>query len=202
MTRNTRLRDRVAAAILDAAAAVLAQRGESASMTEVAAAAGVGRTTLYRYFPSREALLDTLAEEAFDELIGELVDADLDSVPVSEGVARVSRIALGQAAKYQALMCVQGKPDVSDETVRQLMAPLTSLFARGAADGTWRTDLSAGTLLGVYTALLEGALNQALHCKLGVEPAAAAITSVFIHGAKARRPVFNADATSSFPAEP
>ncbi|MYR46398.1 TetR family transcriptional regulator [Streptomyces sp. SID5910] len=181
------VRDRVAVAILDAAAALLAQRGESVSMAEVAAAAGVGRTTLYRYFPSREALLDTLSQEACAELSDRLADAGLDGVAVPEGVARVSRIAMGQAAKYQALMRVHGKPDVPDETARQLTAPLTALFARGSADGTWRTDLGPDTLLDLYRALLEGALGQSLHAKLGVEPAAAAITSLFIHGAQTPR---------------
>lgn len=153
-------------------------------MAEVAAAAGVGRTTLYRYFPSREALLDTLSQDACAELIDKLANAGLDDVEVPEGMARVTRIAMSQAAKYQALIRLHGKPDVPDETARQLMAPLIALFARGAADGTWRRDLSTDTLLDLYMALLEGALGQALHAKLGVEPAAASITSVFIHGAE------------------
>ncbi len=53
------MRDHVAEAILDAAAAVFAERGEAASMADVAEAAGVGRATLYRYFPSRDVLLDS-----------------------------------------------------------------------------------------------------------------------------------------------
>ncbi|MEV5605008.1 helix-turn-helix domain-containing protein [Streptomyces sp. NPDC052299] len=196
MTRNVHLRDRVAVAILDAAAMLLARRGENVSMADVAAAAGVGRTTLYRHFPSRETLLDALSQEACAELIGKLADAGLDRVAVPEGVARVSRIAMGQAAKYQALMRIHGKPAVPDETARRLMAPLTALFVRGSADGTWRTDLGPETLLDLYSALLQGALGQALHAKLGVEPAAAAVTSVFMHGAGTRRPA-NEDLVNS-----
>ena len=56
--------DRTAAAILDAAAHVLAERGAGANMAEVAAASGVSRATLYRYYPSREALLEALAAQA------------------------------------------------------------------------------------------------------------------------------------------
>ncbi|MEV6265420.1 TetR/AcrR family transcriptional regulator [Streptomyces sp. NPDC051784] len=198
MRRNVPLRDRVAVAILDAAAAELAQRGQSVSMAEVATAAGVGRTTLYRYFPNRESLLETLAEEACAELIGKLADAGLDGVPVAEALARVSRIAVGQAAKYQALMRVCCKPDVPDETARQLMAPLVALFARGSAEGVWRGDLGSDALLDLYMALLEGALGHALHSKLGVEPAAAAITSLFLQGARAQhRPGPRPEATSS-----
>src|ERR671923_968724 len=61
------LQERVAAAILEAAARVLAVGGEQASMNDVAAAAGVARATLYRYFPSRQALLDELGRVAADE---------------------------------------------------------------------------------------------------------------------------------------
>src|SRR5919199_5866662 len=56
--RRQALQERVAAAIVDAAARVLAVGGEQASMNDVAAAAGVARGTLYRDFPSRQAVVD------------------------------------------------------------------------------------------------------------------------------------------------
>ena len=49
--------DRTAAAILDAAAHVLSEHGSGANLADVAAAAGVSRATLYRYYPDRDALL-------------------------------------------------------------------------------------------------------------------------------------------------
>src|ERR671931_2542595 len=65
--RRQALQERVAGAILEAAARVLAVGGEQASVNDVAAAAGVARATLYRYFPSRQALLDELARVAAEE---------------------------------------------------------------------------------------------------------------------------------------
>src|ERR671933_585725 len=64
---QTTLQARVSAAILEAAAAVLAERGEQASMADVAAAAGVARATVYRYFPNREALFEALGRLAVEE---------------------------------------------------------------------------------------------------------------------------------------
>ena len=52
--------------ILDAAAALAGDR--RISMVELAAAAGVGRSTLYRHFPSRQALELALQERRADEI--------------------------------------------------------------------------------------------------------------------------------------
>lgn len=52
--------------ILDAAIRVLAAQ-PSATLQEVAVEAGVGRATLYRYFPNREALIIALAETSLAE---------------------------------------------------------------------------------------------------------------------------------------
>lgn len=185
MTRSVRLHDRVAKAILDAAADVLAEQGTDASMADIAVAAGVGRTTLYRYFPNREVLIRALTQVAFTEIVGELEQAGLDAVSVPEGIARVTRVVFGQAAKYQVVIRASGKPSVSEEDLSRFIDLLVALFERGATDGTWRTDLSARVLLGIYGAILEGTLHQGLPTRLGPEPAAAAVTTLFLHGASA-----------------
>ena len=88
MPETPTLRDRIAAGILDTAAAVLAGRGESARMAEIADAGGVSRATLYRYFPTRDALLNALAEAASAELRERIADAELDTIPVPEAIGR------------------------------------------------------------------------------------------------------------------
>src|SRR5271166_3850832 len=104
MARSTAIHDRVAEVILDAAADLLAEGGEPPSMSEVAAAAGVSRATLYRYFPTREQLLQTLTAAAIKATAARLAEADLDAVPVAEGIARVARVVAAAGSKYAALV--------------------------------------------------------------------------------------------------
>jgi AcrR family transcriptional regulator len=52
--------------VIDAALALLADRPD-ASMQEIADASGVGRTTVYRHFPTREDLFAGLLEAAIDD---------------------------------------------------------------------------------------------------------------------------------------
>ena len=83
MTRSTAIQDRVAGAILDAAADLLARGGEPPSMNEVAAAAGVGRATLYRYFPTREQLLQALTATATGAIAARLAAAASRMAPAT-----------------------------------------------------------------------------------------------------------------------
>ena len=54
--------------LVAAAREAFADRGTDASLRDVARSAGVGIGTLYRHFPTREALLEALVESNFEEL--------------------------------------------------------------------------------------------------------------------------------------
>src|SRR5215471_3183324 len=103
--------DRTAAAIIDAAAHVFADRGSSASMGEVAEAAGVSRATLYRYYPSREALLESLAAHALADAGARLADAGLERAPVVEAIERVLRALIAVGDRYAILIREQVTTD-------------------------------------------------------------------------------------------
>ena len=94
---STSRRDARRREILLAAAGVLAAR-DDAGMAEVAAAVGLARGTLYRYFPTRESLLRALEAAANEEAGRRLAEANLDQVPVEEALARVTRalVAVGE----------------------------------------------------------------------------------------------------------
>jgi AcrR family transcriptional regulator len=68
---NQRLRERQRANILDAAMRVFARSGPSASMSEIAEAAGVSQGLAYRYFTSKEEIYYALVAQAFQSGVSE-----------------------------------------------------------------------------------------------------------------------------------
>lgn len=182
MTRSTAIHDRVAGAILDAAADLLAEGGEPPTMSDVADTAGVARATLYRYFPTRERLLQALTAAAIDATATRLAEADLDRVPVAEGIARIARVVAAAGSKYAALVSQFGPGNAGRDEQEQIKTMIDGLLRRGIEDGTFRGDISVGELGFLLGSLLEAAARLAAGQQSGVEKAAALVTSVFLHG--------------------
>jgi AcrR family transcriptional regulator len=147
---------RTSQAILEAAAHVLAETPD-APLDEIAHAAEVGRATLYRHFPSREALLEALHDEAVEEIGRRLADASLDRVPVAEAIERIVRATLVVGDRYSVLMYEKPERiehDRADELIRRRMR---AVFERGIADGSLRTDVPLEAMLALFgSALLAG----------------------------------------------
>jgi TetR/AcrR family transcriptional repressor of mexCD-oprJ operon len=176
------LHERVSAAILDAAARVLVGRSEHASMGDVAAAAGVARATVYRYFPSRQALLDELARLAVRDAGERLGSARIDEVGAEEGVRRAIRALVDVGDYFVVLARERVQPD-AEEFERRVAAPLRRLFERGAAAGQIRDDIPSPWLTNSLVALVVSVLRSTP--ARGKEDTIAAITDLFFDGARA-----------------
>jgi TetR/AcrR family transcriptional regulator, mexCD-oprJ operon repressor len=177
------MQQRVATAVLEGAARTLAIQGSAASMSDVAAAAGVARATVYRYFPNRQALLDELALMALQEADDRISSARIDEVPTAEAISRVVRALVDIGDAFIVVARERARPADFDQT---LVDPLTRFFGRSQADGDIRDDLPAAWLT---EALLALTLSVATSLpSRGREDTVAAITSLFLDGARRRGP--------------
>jgi TetR/AcrR family transcriptional repressor of mexCD-oprJ operon len=141
----------------------------------------VARATVYRYFPTRDRLLEALAAHAFDATITQLTQADLDTVPVPEAIARLVRLIAAAGNKYAAVIG-PARTSPASPAEQQIGTIIETLLRRGLDDGTFRAGLTAGELGFVLGQLLQGAARMAAEDQAGVEKTAALVTSVFLHG--------------------
>jgi len=146
--------------VLRAAAALLAT-DSGASLAEIAAAAGVGRTTVHRAFPTRGDLLTALALEAVDRLTGALTAARLDDGPATDALARVVEEVLPLSDE---LAFLDSGPEVWDlpqmrDAWWSVTASLDSLVQRGQLEGDIRGDIPAEVVVEAFTGILLGVWN-------------------------------------------
>jgi TetR/AcrR family transcriptional regulator, mexCD-oprJ operon repressor len=155
-------------------------------MSDLAAEAGVARATVYRYFPSRQALLDRLASVALDEAGTRLASARIEEVSPEEGVTRAVRALLDVGDSFVALARerIRADPEQFDS---RLAGPLHRLFEGAKATGDIRGDVPSSWLTESLVALVLGALSA--KPTFGHEDAVAAITSMFLDGARGRSPI-------------
>lgn len=177
-------RQRTPVAILEAASHVLAEHGE-ATMAEIADAAGVGRATVYRYYPSRETLLRALALEAFEDLAARIADADLDHAGVEEAIERIVRAVLAVGVRYAILVQERVPPD-PEAVERLLAAPIQRVFQRGLDERLLRDDLELVIQLALFGEILRAGVTLATQNGFGLERATAVVTSSYLDGARRR----------------
>ena len=143
--------------LLETGREVVAEQGAEASMREVARRAGVGIGTLYRHFPTREALLEALLRESFDALTAKAAQFEASA---SSGNALVSwlgeMVALTHSHRgvIAAMTAAIAEPDSAlHASCVSMRASGAQLLARAQADGEARTDIDGTDLLALVSAL-------------------------------------------------
>jgi AcrR family transcriptional regulator len=134
--------------LLAAAAATFAANGADASLDDIARRAGVGIGTLYRHFPTRQALLAVLLRDSLQELI-EDARVKLDSPSPSEALAAWLRDVVDHAATYRGLAAELLSSSEFSQTSGQCHAMQVAgaqLLARAQEAGEVRSDVTAADL--------------------------------------------------------
>jgi TetR/AcrR family transcriptional regulator, mexCD-oprJ operon repressor len=174
---TTRGQDTTRRGILLAAARVLATR-EAASMAEIAAAAEITRGTLYRYFPTRESLIQALEAAANEEAGRRLAEANLDQVPVEEGLARATRALVTVGEDFIVLLRERRPPEPG------FTAPLAALLERGREGGQVRTDVPLATLVESWLVLVGASVRTGKAAGMGLEDMSSTALRLFLTGAR------------------
>jgi AcrR family transcriptional regulator len=115
--KRKRGRDRVAA-IMDAGVVVFTQKSyEAATMTEIAARAGAAIGSLYRFFPTKEALADALVARYGDSLVSALAAIEARAGELSSSALAGALIEVMQShepARAAAIALVDARPEATE----------------------------------------------------------------------------------------
>lgn len=141
--------------LLDAARTAFARHGVTASLDDVARAAGVGPGTLYRHFPTRDALVLAVID---DGLIGicKLGTALLDDADPLAAVRRWLDAYIEQGSVFEGLArTLANPPPVAGEnnTCGLARSSGAALLARAVDGGLIRSDISIDDVLDMAAAI-------------------------------------------------
>lgn len=154
--------ERNIAAII-AAAGDLLRHGPLPAMSEVAAAAGVGRVTLYSHFDSREALLDAVVRRAIADTDQALAGLGLENDPPDVALDRLVRRSWAMLDRYRTVRTVaiaELGPEALREQHDHVVHHVERLLVRGREDGVFRTDLPCPWLVATFYATLHAAADE------------------------------------------
>ena len=132
--------------ILQSARAAFAESGDVVQIDDVARHAGVGVGTVYRHFPTKQALLTELVRQTFrlfTEWAREALEADGEPFALIEGLLRrIAETAAGDAGVQYALASSEAGAEAPAEQ-DELIAVIAELIERARRAGTIRPDIEA-----------------------------------------------------------
>lgn len=141
--------------ILRAAREIYAERGPGAPLDEIATRAGVGIATLYRRFPSKEAIARAALAQCVTEAISPVIDQALDDEDPRHGLATLLEAVVSMAAgEPGTLVAARSAGVVLSELGTSFFDALTALARRAQQAGMLRADLVPDDLDRIVVMLL------------------------------------------------
>lgn len=172
--------------VLEAAKAVFSAGGPEASLEAVARKAGVGIGTLYRHFPTREALFEAVYRREVDQL-GDLAAALADEAAPVEALRRwlkanAELVATKKGMLAALALAAHGSPELYAYSFNRLTNALRALLDRAVAAGAIRADVSPEDLLRALVGMCY------MHDQPGWQSTVLRLVDVFVDGLLVRRP--------------
>lgn len=144
--------------LVSVARTAFAADGDDVTLERIAKDAGVGIGTLYRHFPTRDALVEAVYAAELDAVVAD-AEPLLVALPADEALREwMNNYARFTAAKRGILGTLRAGwasgRIAMPSTRERIAAAIGSMLAAGAADGTLRSDVDAddvvSMLLGVF----------------------------------------------------
>ena len=181
------------AAILDAATDCLARDPEM-SIADIAAAAGVGRITLYGHFKTRAELVDAVLARTIEQADAILEHTDTGGDP-ADALARLVASSWQIVHQFRNILLAAHR-ELPAERIRGVHDPILrrvqSLIDRGQRAGAFRTDLPMQWLTTTAFSLMHAAAEDATAGRVEADDAArliaATLLAAYTPPAESRRP--------------
>jgi AcrR family transcriptional regulator len=143
--------------LLAVARDVVAEHGADASMREIARRAGVGLATLFRHFPTREALFEALLRTNLDALTQKASELETSNPP-DEALVSWFREVVAFVHSYSGVVALMASAHADPDSA--LYASSTAvhsasarLLLRAQAEGTAHADMDGVDLFALMSAL-------------------------------------------------
>lgn len=149
---------RNALAVIEAARALFAERGIDVPMEEIGRAAGVGKGTLYRHFPTRDHIFAAVSRDRFDRLSAQAETLLAEAGDPLTALTRWLRDYDRSAQHYRGLRKIVSEGIADEESaIFTDCAPMKeragTLLCRAQEDGQVRNDIDITELLSLVAAL-------------------------------------------------
>ncbi|MER6031358.1 TetR/AcrR family transcriptional regulator [Streptomyces sp. NPDC001851] len=153
------------------------------SLDSIAQAAGVARRTLYGHFPSRQALIADLTQEAGHELRQAFAAAQTTDADPMETMTRMVLAAWTVGDHYRMLITL-GRRHLGEDAIRTTLAPAraeaVATLRRGQREGVFADHLPAPVLAQALEALMLALAEENAACPWADPTGEAAATAFLV----------------------
>lgn len=168
--------------LLAAAKTIFATDGPAGSLEAVAREAGVGVGTLYRHFPTRQALFEAVYRHEVDQLVtlAEQLEANLPPLQALRAWmhANVEFVATKKGMSAAIAITVHTSDNLKGYSMDRLGRVVERLLQRAVTTGEIRDDIDAGDILRTIVGLCY------THDKAGWQGNVKRLVDVFVDGLK------------------
>jgi AcrR family transcriptional regulator len=137
--------------LLETAKAAFAEKGPGASLDEIARTAGVGAGTLYRHFPTRDALIEAVYRNENEQIVAaadRLAETHAPTEALREWLLLFVDYMATKQGMYEALNSLAGgTSDLYSASTARLKQAIARLIDRAVASGDIRLDIDPLDLL-------------------------------------------------------